>query len=272
MTVIRRYQVNIISFLRIIKALIVSQYALMLEYRAEIALWALSGLLPLIMLSIWSQINTDVTSYLQNIDLTKYFMSAFIVRQFTAVWVIISFEEDNLKGLISPYLIQPVNPFWRYLSSHIAEQLTRVPIVILICMLIYFVSPNMIWLPNIATLLLSLITIFGAFLIRFLLHWNFAMMCFWTDRASGIERLLLIPYLFLSGLVAPLELYPETLYKLANLTPFPIILSFPAKILAGQAVNVLNGFLIITFWVLFLTVTSTILWRLGVRHYSSMGA
>jgi ABC-type uncharacterized transport system permease subunit len=36
--------------LRVARALFTSQYALMLEYRAEIALWALSGVLPLIML------------------------------------------------------------------------------------------------------------------------------------------------------------------------------------------------------------------------------
>ena len=40
--------------LRVARALFTSQYALMLEYRAEIALWALSGVLPLIMLGVWS--------------------------------------------------------------------------------------------------------------------------------------------------------------------------------------------------------------------------
>ena len=39
---------------RIIRVLLGSQYAHMLEYRAEIALWALSGVLPFIMLSVWS--------------------------------------------------------------------------------------------------------------------------------------------------------------------------------------------------------------------------
>ena len=39
---------------RVARALLGSQYALMLEYRAEIALWALSGVLPLIMLGVWS--------------------------------------------------------------------------------------------------------------------------------------------------------------------------------------------------------------------------
>ena len=39
---------------RIIRVLLGSQYAHMLEYRAEIALWALSGVLPFVMLSVWS--------------------------------------------------------------------------------------------------------------------------------------------------------------------------------------------------------------------------
>ena len=39
---------------RIIRVLLGAQYAHMLEYRAEIALWALSGVLPFIMLSVWS--------------------------------------------------------------------------------------------------------------------------------------------------------------------------------------------------------------------------
>mgnify|MGYP001006983376 CR=1 FL=1 len=39
--------------LRIARVLLATQYAYMLEYRAEIALWALSGVLPLIMLGVW---------------------------------------------------------------------------------------------------------------------------------------------------------------------------------------------------------------------------
>jgi ABC-2 type transport system permease protein len=38
---------------RVARALFASQYALMLEYRAEIVLWALAGMVPFIMLAIW---------------------------------------------------------------------------------------------------------------------------------------------------------------------------------------------------------------------------
>ena len=78
-------------------ALVTSQYALMLEYRAEIILWAISGFLPLIMLGIWREAGISLSMGLNDQWLTRYFVSAFFVRQFTAVWVMISFEEDISK-------------------------------------------------------------------------------------------------------------------------------------------------------------------------------
>jgi len=42
---------------RIAAVLLSSQYAYMLEYRAEIVLWALSGVLPFIMLGLWSAVD-----------------------------------------------------------------------------------------------------------------------------------------------------------------------------------------------------------------------
>ena len=110
----------------------------------------------------------------------------------------VSFEEDNLEGRLSPFLLQPISPFWRYYFSHIAEQITRIPIVILMLILFFLFSPSIFWLPRFSNVVLGLVAIFSAFTLRFLLHWIFAMLCFWNDRASAIERLILIPYLFLS--------------------------------------------------------------------------
>ena len=109
------------------RALLGSQYALMLEYRAEIALWALSGLLPFIMLALWSQAPAGAALGLGGAGLGRYFLSAFLVRQFSEVWVVFAFEEDALLGRLSPYLLQPLHPLWRYVAAHLAEQLTRLP-------------------------------------------------------------------------------------------------------------------------------------------------
>ena len=42
---------------KVIKTLLSTQYAYMMEYRVEIALWALSGVLPFIMFSLSLQAN-----------------------------------------------------------------------------------------------------------------------------------------------------------------------------------------------------------------------
>jgi len=82
------------------------------------------------------------------------------------------------------------------------------------------------------------LAIWLAFTINFLLQSCIAILCFWSERASALERLLFIPYLFLSGLVAPLEVFPPELRAAAHWTPFPLMVAFPAQLLAGGPVTI----------------------------------
>ncbi len=263
---------SIKRYFYIFRSLFISQYALMIEYRAEIVLWALSGILPLIMLTIWKEADISKEFGFNHKWLSSYFISAFIVRQFTAVWVMVIFEKDNIEGKLSPYLLQPINPFWRYYISHIAEQFIRIPFVFIMLLLLFVLEPSFFWSPSLIRIILAIIAIFSAFTLRFLIHWFFSMLCFWTDRASSIERLLMIPYLFLSGLVAPLEAFPPVIRFVALSTPFPYILSFPSKILSGQDVNIINGYLVMFIWMLIFLLLGRVAWKFGLRKYSGMGA
>jgi ABC-2 type transport system permease protein len=257
---------------RVARALLGSQYALMLEYRAEIALWALSGVLPLIMLGVWSGSGAGVAAGLTPQQLSHYFLAAFVVRQFTVVWLIHVFEEDALQGRLSPLLLQPLAPLWRYLAAHFSEQATRVPFVLLMLLVVGLAAPGVLWWPSPAELLLGLLAIQAAFLLRFVLQVIVTTLCFWSERAAALDRLLLIPYLFLSGLVAPLDTFPPAVRRLALATPFPWMVDFPARLLAGEPVNVALGFGAIAAWCLLLWPISRVLWRAGLRRYSAMGA
>jgi ABC-2 type transport system permease protein len=254
------------------RALLVSQYALMLEYRAEIVLWALSGVLPLIMLGVWSGSGAGAGAGLSPQQISRYFLSAFLVRQFTVVWLIHVFEEDALQGRLSPFLLQPLAPLWRYLAAHFSEQASRVPIVAVMLLALGLVAPGLLWLPSARSLLLGLVAIQAAFLLRFLLQVVVTTLCFWSERAAALDRLLLIPYLFLSGLVAPLETFPPVVRRLAMATPFPWMVDFPARLLAGEEVNATLGFAAISAWCLLLLPIGRWLWLAGLRRYSAMGA
>jgi ABC-2 type transport system permease protein len=259
------------SALRIARALFISQYALMLEFRAEILLWALSGVMPLLMFSLWSSAPAGAAAGISPQAFARYFLAAFVVRQFTVVWVVYAFEEDNLLGRLSPLLLQPLPLVWRYAAAHLAEQATRLPFVMVMVALFFLAVPEAVWIPTPGRLLLALLAAHLGFWLNFLLQHAITMLCFWSERASALERFLFMPYLFLSGMLAPLDLYPEAVRRFALLTPFPSMLYVPAQLASGGAIDALSAFRTVALWLAVLIPLNLLLWRAGVRRYAAMG-
>ena len=257
---------------QVVRALLTTQYANMLEYRVEIALWALSGVLPFIMYTLWSSSSSGTSLDFGAQGLARYFLSAFLVRQFSVVWVVFAFEEDALLGRLSPYLLQPLHPLWRYVATHLAEQATRLPFAVGIAAVFFLLNPEAFWLPMPGQFLLSWLATWMAFSIAFLLQSLIACLCFWSERASALERLLFVPFLFLSGLLAPLAAFPQAVRDVAQWTPFPYLIDFPARLLAGLPVDVGRGLLAQLIWLALLLPLVLLLWRAGVRRYTAMGA
>ena len=255
-----------------ITTLLKVQYSNMLEYRVEIALWAISGIIPFFMLNIWTNNNLNESINLSNVMLSRYFLSAFFVRQFSVVWVVFTFEEDALLGKISPYLIQPLNPFFRYFAQHIAEQITRFPFAIIIALIFFLINPESLWIPSLSLFLLACLSTFFSFLIQFLIQSIIACFCFWTEKASSIERLLFIPTLFLSGLLAPVVSFPENIKSWIYITPFPYLIDFPANLLSGNETNTIFGFVMQILWISFLFPLFRRIWSMGTKKYTAMGS
>ena len=258
--------------MRKIFTLLKVQYSNMLEYRVEIALWAISGIIPFFMLNIWTNNNLSESININQTSLSRYFLSAFLVRQFSVVWVVFSFEEDALLGKLSPYIIQPVNPFFRYLTQHIAEQLTRFPFALIIAIFFFLFNPESIWIPNLIVLFLSFISTFLSFLIQFLIQSIIACICFWTEKASSIERLFFIPTLFLSGLLAPVVSFPKFVKSWIYMTPFPYLIDFTANLLSGNKTNISGGFIMQILWILILFPIFVKIWSEGTKKYTAMGS
>ncbi len=258
--------------MRKIFTLLKVQYSNMLEYRVEIALWAVSGIIPFFMLNIWTNNNLNEAININSTMLSRYFLSAFFVRQFSVVWVVFSFEEDALLGKLSPYLIQPLNPFFRYFTQHIAEQITRFPFALIIALFFFLFNPESIWFPNLIFLFLSFISTFLSFLIQFLIQSIIACLCFWTEKASSIERLFFIPTLFLSGLLAPVASFPKYVKSWIYFTPFPYLIDFPANLLSGNKTNISGGFIMQILWILLLFPLFRKIWYEGTKKYTAMGS
>lgn len=258
--------------LRVARALLASQYALMLEYRAEILLWALSGLMPLLMYALWSGAPAGTAAGISPQQFARYFLAALVVRQFTVVWVVYAFEEDNLLGRLSPLLLQPLPLIWRYVAAHLAEQATRLPFVAVMVALFVALVPDAAPPADPLRLLLALLAMHLGFWISFLMQHAITMLCFWSERASALERLLAIPSLFLSGMMAPLDLFPPAVRQLALHSPFAAMLYLPAQLASGGPLDLPAALANAFGWLALLVPLNILLWRAGVRRYAALGA
>ncbi|MBD2463873.1 ABC-2 family transporter protein [Oscillatoria sp. FACHB-1407] len=247
-------------------------YAYMVEYRAELLFWVLSGSLPLILMGVWIEAAQEGQFGLSPLEFTRYFLAVFLVRQFSVVWVVWEFEREIVEGKLSFRLLQPLDPGWHHFASHFAERFARLPFAIILVVLFFLLYPQALWTPSLPSLLLCLVAVFLAFTLRFMMQYTSAMFAFWTERASAIEQFWFLLYLFLSGMVAPLEIFPPLLREIVQWTPFPYMIYFPASILVGLPVNIGQGILVTLGWIAVFFVLNRWLWRRGLKQYSGMGA
>jgi ABC-2 type transport system permease protein len=247
-------------------------YAYMLEYRAELFLWALSGTLPLILMGVWTKASQGGQFGLEPADFARYFLSVFLVRQFTVVWVVWEFEKEVVEGRLSPRLLQPIDPVWHHVAGHLSERLARLPFTFFLVGLFFLLYPQAVWLPSLKSILLFPLVLLLAFTLRFLMQYTFALFAFWTERASAIEQFWFLFFLFLSGMIAPLEVFPPAVRTVALWTPFPYLVHFPAAILIGLPVDIVRGILMMLGWSLLFFIWNRWLWREGLKQYSGMGA
>lgn len=256
----------------IAKVLMSVYYAYMVEYRAELLFWVMSGSLPLILMGVWSQAAASGNFGLSSLAVTRYFLAVFFVRQFSVVWVIWEFERQVVEGRLSPKLLQPLDPAWHHFAEHFSERLARAPFVVLLLGCFFLLYPDALWLPDLWHGLLAVVVIFLAFAFRFLIQYTLALLAFWTERAHAIENFWLLFYLFLSGMVAPLELFPPAVRNVVVWLPFPYFIHFPASLLVGWPTDIPRSLGVMCLWGIIFWGLNRWLWRRGLRHYSGMGA
>lgn len=264
------------AFFRRMRGLLVVQYAQMLEFRAELVLWALSNSLSFILMGVWHEATTRGSFAIQPLEVVRYFLAVFIIRQLTVVWVMWEFEQDVLQGRLSHFLLSPIDPVWRYIAAHLAERLARLPFSAGLVVVFFVIYPDAWFVPALNNALLALLFALVAFILRFILQYTLALLAFWTERASSAETLMFIVYMFLSGAVAPLDVFPPLVRDIVMWTPFPYLIWVPARLLVpssnGEAIDVARAALVCAVWFVALLIVNRLLWKRGLQKYSAMGA
>ena len=248
---------------------------LMLEYRASIVIWMLTGIMPLVMLAVWFSLaeGGPISGYSQD-DFVAYYLLMTLVRQLTNVWVIWELDYEIRHGDLSIKLLHPINPIHEYIASHLADKVLRLWILIPLAILAWLIFPTIHYDMTPLTLVLLLVALAAAWILRFLSQYCIGILAFWISEAITLNEIWFAGMLMLGGVVAPLDLFPAPVKAIANYLPFRFMLSFPVEIVSGRmtTIDVLSGLTAMMFWLVFFVVLYRWLWSKGVRQFSAFGA
>lgn len=253
-----------------------------LAYRVNFLARALFGLIPVLaMLYLWRAIfegkggGTAVVAGYSLAQMISYYLIAQLVDALTAVneddWQIAS---DIKDGVISQFLLKPVDYLWYRLSLFLAGRITYIAVagiplaLFFLWMREYLVPPQ-----SVSMFGLFLISLVLTAMLQFLISYAMAMLAFWVLEVSTFIFIIYAFEYLASGHLFPLDILPAGLQRLLEFTPFPYQLFFPISIYMGRVSEpeAWRGLLIQAGWVVLAYGAARFMWSRGIKRYEAVG-
>lgn len=249
------------------------------QNRGRSLVWFLVSVLnPLLLILFWQgaiREHGEIYGLWTSSAITSYYLLVAIASSFLMVHI----EEDvafrDIKdGDLAKYLLWPFSYFvikfatelpWRIIQGFFALM------VFFIFRFIFGMSLPLVHLP--LELFLTVIIVFFAFLLSFTFKMVLGLTAFWTIDFWGTLSLQEFLFSVFGGIVAPLMLYPNIFFSIANALPFAYIIYFPIIALEGLA-SIPELFRIISMqimWIVVLYATYRVVWSKGLKKFTAIG-
>ncbi|GIV96576.1 MAG: ABC transporter permease [Herpetosiphonaceae bacterium] len=264
------------NLLRAYRSLIKAALITFFEYRAQVIIWVISFIFPLVMMVVWLAIVSEAgqVSGWGRSDFVAYYVGAAIVHQFTQSWATWEWEEQIRTGDLSFKLLKPLDPFHHIFTQIVGSKLFLLTTVLPIVLGLIWLAPGINYTLSPARLAACVAAVIGGFMVSMLMSTAFGMLSFWTTQSGNLYGLWYGVGNFLSGFIAPLALFPAWMQKIALVMPFRSTMGLPVEILVGRLdwAGIWLGLGITAAWMTIFTIIYRLLWRRGIRHYDAVGA
>lgn len=244
-------------------------------YRAELTIWVLTSILPLIMLAMWNAVVQDrtVAGY-GSAEMATYFVATLVCRQLTGAWLIWELTHEIRTGRLSAQLLRPLHPLFLHAVWMTVAMPFRMVALSPVLVLLALWRPEVFSLPDPLTAAVFLVSISLAWALNFLIQASFGLLSFWVDKSEGLFGVWLSVYTVLSGYIAPLAFFPDSLQPVLRWLPFRSMLAVPVELIGGflDPAEALDDLAIQLGWVLVFAALTSVLWRRGLVRYGAFGA
>jgi len=248
-------------------------------YRWNFLLRCLFSFVPFLgAIYLWGAVFSDPGKKLAGYDMAStisYFLALIFLDS------VASPTEDDFQiageirdGLISQFLLKPVNYFiYRFCLFWSSRMIyTAVTFIPILC--VAFLSRKYAVFPSTPEQwVLAGAAAFLSACLQFGMAYCTALLAFWLLDISAPTFIVFSIEFALGGHLFPLDMMPAPLYQVIRLLPFYYEYFFPLQIFLGRASpqEVLHGFILQIFWVVFFLVLGQAIWRAGLRKYTAVG-
>jgi len=248
--------------------------ATMLQYRGEIVLWAVWGLVfPAVSIAMWTtaakggRVGTFNTG-----EIAAYFFLTMIVGHLSAAWDVYEMGYLIRSGTMSPLLLQPILPIWVSIASNLAYKLVTLLLLAPIWLLVaWYVEPE--FHTSLLHLALGIPAVLLGAAIAYLWGYVIALIAFFMTKIDAAAELYFGLTLLVGGRFAAIEWLPAPLQWLTWLFPFRWSVAYPIELLMGRLdlTAALTGLAWQLAWFGSSIVVFLWGWRRAVRHYAAVG-
>ncbi|MBN2559575.1 MAG: ABC-2 family transporter protein [Phycisphaerae bacterium] len=250
----------------------------MFQYRGEIFLWTIWGLVnPAVLYAMWSSAaegNTDATvAGFDRGGFAAYYFIIMIVGHFTTAWDVYEIGYLIRTGKMSPLLLRPILPIWKALADNVAYKASTLMFTVpMWCLFAWLVKPTLhtaIWQLGLGAVALVL-----SAALNFILGYTVALVAFWVTKLDAAGEVYFGLGMFLGGRFAPLAALKEPLHSVAAVLPFRWMYAFPTELLTGKTARPADGLAGIACQVIWLGVALVafrVLWAAAVKRYAAVG-
>jgi ABC-2 type transport system permease protein len=119
-----------------------------------------------------------------------------------------------------------------------------------------------------------ILSIMGAWLIFFNIHYCVGLLAFWMEGVLSLEPLIWYVTIILGGGTIPVDLFPSVARDILTWLPFAATMDFPSQILLAKidSAALLLGFGKQVGWIILLSLLRQAMWRAGLKRFSAVGA
>jgi ABC-2 type transport system permease protein len=249
----------------------------MLQYRGEIILWAIWGLVnPAVLFAMWSAAaegrpDNEIAGFSKG-ELAAYYFTIMIIGHVTTAWDTYEMGYRIRSGTLSGQLLRPILPIWEAMANNMAYKIATLGFLAPMWALCYWLYAPDFRAPA-WQIALGVVSIILAGALNFVLGYVVALIAFWTPKLDAVGEVYFGLSMFLGGRFVPLMALPGLVYGLAEWLPFRWMFAFPAELMTGKMTEtgrIASGLAIQLVWLAALIVIFRVCWVAAVKRYSAV--